>query len=166
MTLAWPPKLVAYHEAGHAVTAAVLFKSEPDYVDLSQHGVGVTMMHDTHDGISMAVMLLAGCVAEARYRRCAFRDAWASDGAEGDFAALTALNIPLMLTHKMSSPDNLLLQITRRLVNAQWPAVGRVAAELEQRGRISGACVGRALEGPWAGLGTMTALLASVSQAP
>lgn len=149
MTPPKEPRLIAYHEAGHAVLAVILDLG-PGKVSIESDGVNAGIAHDDGDNprdedsevlymsapeafkMRHATTFYAGALAARRAKYFNWRD-----GADQDFAAAHGLADDI--TACPSSVDAIRKLCERRaeiLVEYYWPEIEAVAAALLERSTI------------------------------
>jgi hypothetical protein len=126
-------QITAVHEAAHAVAAirtGLIFDRVSSLPDDTGEVDGALYWDELHDelGLAMppealAVVLLAGACAEARLRGLRFDRVLSGEGALDDRASLSALGLT----------DAQFIAASRdvlALIDADWPFIERVAAQL------------------------------------
>jgi hypothetical protein len=137
----------AYHEAAHAVVALAL-GAELQCVEIFPDGSGVTRVCWSQDATERALILFAGTIAEARYRKRSPWEPLVHDGSMHDWLALCALAGSVSAeTDSSDDPLEEWERAARAAVRRCWAAISRVAAVLCARGRLSGAEVSELVQG-------------------
>ena len=127
-------RITAFHEAAHAVAAVrtgLVFDVVSAIRDDEREVDGALDWLDLHTGVeiqmppeALALVLLAGPCAEARLRGLRFDRVFSGVGAMDDRESIASLRL---------SPEQF-LQVSRdavAFVEEDWPAIERVAGELE-----------------------------------
>jgi ATP-dependent Zn protease len=132
----------AYHEAGHAVVALVLGRPVqrvsimPDRETAGQCEFGKSVFRPSEDWLEREILIsLGGIAAEARHT-----GDYAWDGAARDEQYVRRLAVQRAGERQAARLQRRLLAKAENLLSkaGHWQAVERIAAELLQRGEISG----------------------------
>jgi hypothetical protein len=133
-------RITAIHEAAHAVAAirtGLVFDNVSAVPDELREVDGALNWHEIHDHLDLAmppdllaVVLLAGPCAEARLRRLRFDRVFAGEAAADDRAAVASIGLS-QAEFVAASQDAM------ALVEQDWTAIERVAAELERVDELS-----------------------------
>ena len=133
-------RITAVHEAAHAVAAirtGLDFETVSAVPDEAREVDGALYWHALHDQIDLvmpcellAIVLLAGPCAEAKFRNLRFDRVFAGVGATDDRAGVASIGLTAE-QFVAASRDAMLL------IERDWPAIERVARELEAGDSLS-----------------------------
>jgi hypothetical protein len=127
-------RVTAIHEAAHAVAAVrmgLVFERVSAVADEERDVDGALDWMEIHDQLglempreALAIVLLAGPCAEAKFRRLRFDRVFSGVAASDDRAAIATIGLSTE-EFLVASED------VRAFVDADWPSIERVADELE-----------------------------------